>query len=346
VDHREIEKVDQYNIPLEAYAVDQLLRRQVMSTKLYMGRVEWALLISLSAIWGGSFFFAKVALVDLPPFTLVFLRVSIAASALWLVMRLLGAELPKSGRLWAAFFAMGFLNNLVPFSLLFWGQTQIGAGLASVFNALVPVFTVIVAHIWTTDEKLSYGKFMGALLGIIGVTVMIGVDIGNGMGWWTILAMLGCIAAAGSYGLATVYGRRFKAMDVAPMSVAFGQLTASAIMMLPVMVVVDQPWTLVVVSSSTIGAVMGLALVSTALGYVIFFRILERGGATNISLVAFLIPVSAILLGTQFLDESLALHHIAGMGLIFAGLIALDGRLATKMRGFRESTARSKICQA
>ncbi len=303
-----------------------------MKTKLQMGTVEWLLLLILSAVWGGSFFFAKIALADLPPFTLVFLRVALAALALWLVLRAMQKALPRSGRLWAAFFAMGCMNNLVPFSLLFWGQTHIGAGLASIFNALVPVFTVVVAHYWTTDEKLSYGRIVGALLGAIGVTVMIGVDVGNGIGWWSILAMLACIAAAGSYGLASVYGRRFKEMKAEPLSVAFGQLTASAVMMLPIMLVVDQPWTLESLSPSTISAVLGLALVSTAFAYVLYFRILEKGGATNISLVAFLIPISAILLGTQFLNESLALHHMAGMSLIFIGLLVIDGRMLGKRR--------------
>lgn len=317
-----------------------------MNTELRMGTMEWLLLLVLSAIWGGSFFFAKIALTDLPPFTLVFLRVAVAAMALGLVLRSMGKELPRLRRLWAAFFAMGFLNNLVPFSLLFWGQTHIGAGLASIFNALVPVFTVIVAHIWTTDEKLNYGKFMGVLLGAIGVTVMIGVDVGNGIGWWAILAMLACIAAAGSYGLASVYGRRFRVMKAEPLSVAFGQLTASALMMLPIMMVVDQPWTLGPLSSSTISAVLGLALVSTAFAYVLYFRILEKGGATNISLVAFLIPISAVLLATQFLGESLALHHLVGTGLIFAGLVVLDGRFLWQRRSRKAANIRRSKCDA
>jgi len=317
-----------------------------MNTKLHMGTAEWLLLLLLSAIWGGSFFFAKIALVDLPPLTLVFLRVAVAALALSLVLRLMGKDLPRTRGLWVAFFGMGFLNNLVPFSLLFWGQTHIGAGLASIFNSLVPVFTVIVAHAWTADEKLSYGKFMGVLLGTIGVTVMIGVDIGNGIGGWSVVAMLACIAAAASYGLASVYGRRFKAMKAAPLSVAFGQLTASAVMMLPIMMLVDQPWTIASLSSSTIGAVVGLALVSTAFAYVLYFRILEKGGATNISLVAFLIPISAILLGTQFLHESLELHHFAGMSLMFVGLIVLDGRLLKKWHAATTTNTEESTCRA
>jgi len=317
-----------------------------VNSKIQMGVTEWMLLLALSAIWGGSFFFAKIALIDIPPFTLVFLRVAIASAALYLVLRATGKRLPGSGRLWVAFFAMGFLNNLLPFSLLFWGQTHIGAGLASILNALVPVFTVLVAHVWTADEKLSYGKLIGALLGMIGVTVMIGVDVGNGMQWVTVLAMLACVAAAGSYGVASVYGLRFKAMAVEPLSIAFGQLTASTVIMLPIMLVVDRPWTLVVPSSSTIAAILGLALISTALAYVIYFRVLEKGGATNISLVTFLIPISAILLGTQFLGETLAWHHMAGMSLIFVGLIALDGRLMRKLRAMRPAKTGKPPCAA
>lgn len=316
-----------------------------MKAELSMGRVEWSLLLLLSGLWGGSFFFAKIALVELPPLTLVFLRVAIAAAALWLVLRLLGKPVPTSRRIWIAFFVMGFLNNLVPFSLLFWGQTQIGAGLASIFNAMAPVFTVIVAHFWTVDEKLSHGKFMGVLLGAIGVTVMIGVDVSNGLGWWTILAMVGCVAAAASYGVASVYGRRFQKMSVEPTSVAFGQVTATAIMMLPIMTVIDQPWTLTMPSSTAVSAVLALALVSTALGYVIFFRILAKGGATNISLVTFLIPISAILLGAQFLGESLAAHHVVGMALIFLGLTALDGRLVRKLGRLRARANRRSTCE-
>jgi len=297
-----------------------------MTNDLTMGRTEWVLLLILSVLWGGSFFFAKIALTDLPPLTLVFLRVAIAGGALWLILRGLGKTIPRSPALWAAFFAMGFINNFVPFSLFFWGQTQIGAGLASIFMAMAPVFTVIVAHLFTRDEKLTAGKLIGVGLGVVGVTLMIGIDIKNGMGFWTILAMIGCLGAALSYGFASVYGRRFSQQGVEPMSVAFGQLTATAIMMAPVIALIDQPWNLAMPSAATIAALLALALFSTALAYVLFFRILAKGGATNISLVAFLIPVSAIILGTLFLGERLNANHVGGMAIIFLGLTALDGR--------------------
>ncbi len=300
-----------------------------MTTELRMGRNEWLLLCVLSVLWGGSFFFAKIALASVPPLTLVFARVSIAAVALGLLLKGLGHRLPADRGLWRTFFVMGLINNLVPFSLLFWGQTYIGAGLASIFNALVPVFTVIVAHRFARDEVMTRGKLVGLSLGLIGVTVMIGIDLRNGLDGWTLLAMLGCVAAAVSYGLASVYGRRFAAAGIAPLSVAFGQVTASALMMLPVMILVDQPWSLPAPTAQAVTAVLALGLLSTALAYIIFFRILERGGATNISLVTFLIPVSAILLGTLFLGETLQINHVVGMLAILAGLAALDGRIAS-----------------
>ena len=304
-----------------------------MQTELKMGKLEWALLFLLSGLWGGSFFFAKIALAEIPPLTLVWARVAIAAGALWLILKVMGKPIPKSKKVWAAFFAMGFLNNLIPFSLLFWGQTQIGAGLASIFNAMAPIFTVVVAHFWTTDEKLTTGKIAGVLLGATGVAIMLGVDIKNGIGLWTIIAMIGCLGAAISYGFASVYGRRFHKMSVEPITVAFGQVTATTIMMAPVILLVDHPWTINSLSGMTIAAVLALALISTALGYVIFFRILAKGGATNISLVAFLIPVSAIFLGTLLLGEKLGANHIAGVAIIFAGLAVLDGRI---LRGFNK----------
>lgn len=300
-----------------------------MSTELKMGRNEWLLLGVLSVLWGGSFFFAKIALASVPPLTLVFARVGIASVALGLLLKALGHTLPTDRRLWRTFFVMGLINNLIPFSLLFWGQTYIGAGLASIFNALVPVFTVIIAHRFARDEVLTRGKLVGLALGLIGVTVMIGIDLRNGIDGWTLTAMLACIGAAVSYGFASIYGRRFAASGIAPLSVAYGQVTASALMMIPVVAIIDQPWALPAPTAQAIGALLALGLLSTALAYIIFFRILERGGATNISLVTFLIPVSAIMLSTLFLGETLRSNHVGGMLTILAGLAALDGRIAT-----------------
>jgi drug/metabolite transporter (DMT)-like permease len=292
---------------------------------------EWGMLLALSVLWGGSFFFTGVALVELPPFTIVVLRVGLAAIILNLVTSAIGLRMLHDLRTWRAFFAMGLLNNVVPFCLIVWGQTRIASGLAAILNATTPLWTVIVAHLLTSDEKMSGNRLAGVIVGFIGVVVMIGPDALAGLGA-NVAAQLAVLAAGVSYAFAGVYGRRFKRMGIAPMLTATGQVTASTIMLLPVALIVDHPWTLPMPSLSAWGAVLGIASLSTALAYVLYFRILATAGATNLLLVTFLIPVSAILLGSLVLGERLGLSHFLGMAFIGAGLTAIDGRLAKLVR--------------
>ncbi len=299
------------------------------SIKRTMGPLEWALLVLLSVLWGGSFFFAEVALVELRPFTVVFGRVALAALTLMALVYLTGGRMPADRRLWGAFFVMGLVNNFIPFSLIVWGQTQITGGLASILNATTPVFTVLIAHFFTQDERLTVGRLSGVALGIAGVVVMIGPAALKGLGG-NVLAQIAVVGAALSYGIAGVYGRRFG--GVPPLVTAAGQVTASTVLMFPVMMLLDRPWTLPMPGVETWGAVLGIALVSTAAAYVIFFRILATSGATNIMLVTLLVPVSAILLGVLILGETLEPVHIAGMVLIALGLAAIDGRALGMLR--------------
>lgn len=290
-----------------------------------MTGMEWALLIALSMLWGGSFFFVGVAVTDFPPFTIVALRVTMASLALLAVMAIMNIELPRRGRIWAALFVMGFLNNVVPFSLIVWGQTHIASGVASILNATTPLFTVLVAHFLTADEKMTVGRILGVFLGLAGVAVMVGTAVVQSLGT-DVLAQVAILGAALSYAFAGVFGRCFKAMGVAPLATAAGQVTASSILLLPVMLIVDKPWTFAAPSGEAVGALLGLAGLSTALAYVLYFRILATAGATNLLLVTLLIPVSAILLGIVFLGEVLEWKHIVGLTLIGIGLGAIDGR--------------------
>jgi drug/metabolite transporter (DMT)-like permease len=296
-----------------------------MQRRPTMELIEWALLLFLSILWGGSFFFSKVALGELPPFTVVFARVGLAAVALFIYLRACRQDIPRSATIWVAFLGMGLLNNLIPFSLLFWGQTSIASGLASILNATTPVFSVLVAHLLTADEKMTANKIAGIALGIGGVVVLMSGDLLADSGR-SLPAMLACLGAALSYGFAGVFGRRFRGMDIAPTVGAFGQVAATTVMMVPIVLVFDVPWRLPPPSTATFAALAGLALLSTALAYVIFFRILAVGGAINSSLVTLLIPVSAILLGSLVLGERLALNHIVGMSIIGLGLLSIDGR--------------------
>jgi len=297
--------------------------------KQTMGPLEWGLLVLLSILWGASFFFAEVALAELQPFTIVFARVSLAAVALWVLVALTGGGMPFSGRLWGAFLVMGLVNNFIPFSLIVWGQTQISGGLASILNATTPVFTVIVAHFFTRDEKLTANRIAGIVLGFAGVVVMIGPEALAGLGS-NVIAQLSVMGGALAYGVAGVFGRRFAGTP--PLVTAAGQVTASSVLMFPVMLAVDRPWELAMPAAETWAALLGVALISTAAAYVIFFRILATSGATNIMLVTLLVPVSAIILGVLILGETLSLLHIAGMALIGLGLLAIDGRAMGLLR--------------
>lgn len=254
-----------------------------------------------------------------------------AATALFIYLRTIGQTVPTASDTWAAFFGMGLLNNLIPFSLLFWGQTQIASGLASILNSTTPIFSIVVAHFLTTDERMTPNKIAGVVLGFMGVALLMAGSAASSRALPS-LALLACLAAALSYGFAGVFGRRFRRMGIAPAIGAFGQTTAATIMMTPIVLIYDAPWRLNAPGGLIIASLIGLGLFSTALAYIIFFHILAVGGAINASLVTLLIPVSAILLGSVFLGERLAINHFAGMVLISLGLLSIDGRLFQVVR--------------
>jgi len=295
-----------------------------------MGAIEWLLLIALSVLWGGTFLFAEIALEEVRPFTLVLGRVGIAALILVVVVYATGHRMPRSWTAWLPFLIMGALNNLIPFSLIFWGQIEITGSLASILNATTPLFTVLLAHFLTRDERMTPGRLAGLALGIAGVVAMVGPAALHGLGLH-LLAQIAVLGAALSYAFAGIYGRRFRGQP--PLVTAAGQVSATTLMMLPLALALDQPWAGTLPGVSTWVAILGLALLSTALAYILYFRILATAGATNLLLVTFLIPVSAILLGVAMLGERLDLEQVVGMLLIGLGLAAIDGRPANWLRG-------------
>ena len=290
-----------------------------------MGPTEWLLLLVLSALWGGSFFFFKLLVEALPPFTIVLGRVGIAAVALNLYLIARRDPMPTAPRTWGAFLVMGLLNNVMPFTLIVFGETRISSGLASILNATTPVFAVLTAHVLTRTEKLTWSRGVGVLFGFAGVAVLIGPDALAGLGTQDLAGELSCLAAAFIYGLAGLYGRRFK--GIPPIKVATGQITASTLVLLPIAALVDRPWTLANPDATTWAALSGIALISTALAYMLYFRILAVAGATNLLLVTFLLPISALLLGWFALGEPLAPGAVPGMIMIGLGLACIDGRL-------------------
>jgi drug/metabolite transporter (DMT)-like permease len=294
-----------------------------------MEAMDWALLVALSVLWGGTFLFAEVALAEVRPITLVFARVGIAAGALLLAVYASGQRMPRSMALWSAFLVMGALNNLIPFSLIFWGQTRITGGLAAILNATTPLFTVVLAHFLTRDERMTPSRLGGVLLGVAGVAALIGPATLHELGL-QLLAQIAVLGAALSYALAGIFGRRFR--DVPPLVSAAGQVSASTIMMLPVVCWLGGAWRAPLLGSWTWAAILGLALLSTALAYLIYFRLLASAGATNLLLVTFLIPVSAMVLGVSLLGERPEPRQFGGMALIGLGLAAIDGRSLRLLR--------------
>ena len=284
---------------------------------------DWAKLLLLGAIWGGSFFFARIAVAEMHPLTLVLFRVLIAAAALHVYLLARGPSFRLALPLAGSFFLLALINNVMPFSLIFAGQTAMGAGLAAVLNSTTPFWTILIANAVTSDEKLSLNKVAGVLLGIAGVAVMVGPGILASLGGpvWAKFAMIG---ASLSYAVALVFARRFK--GVPPVIVATGQLTASTIIMIPGRSPVVGPAGLFAASAPVWAAVFALALVSTAFAYILYFGIIGSAGATNASLVTLIVPVSAILLGFVFLGERLELFEVAGMLLIGLGLVTIDGQ--------------------
>jgi drug/metabolite transporter (DMT)-like permease len=290
-----------------------------------MTAAQWALLFTLSMLWGGSFAFNDVALRDFAPLSLVALRVTLGAALLLGVARASGRRMPRGLRAWRSLATMGLVNNALPFSLFAWGQTHIGAGLASILNATTPIWVVIVAHLATRDERATPLRVAGVVAGFAGVAVAIGAAAPGGDGW-TLVAELACVVATLAYASAGVYGRRLAGMGVGAMEAAGGQLACAALVLVPLALAIDTPWRSPPPGAIAWATVAGLAALSTALAFVIYFRLLATAGATNLLAVTFLIPVTAVALSTVVLGETLARRHVAGFALIALGLTLIDGR--------------------
>jgi len=305
-----------------------------MQTAKTMDGQDWSLLILLSVLWGGTYFFAGVAVKELPPLTVVLVRVFLAAAVLLPLFWYLGHSLPKSFSGWVPYFGMGLLNNVLPFGFIFAGQTQITVGLASIINAMTPLFAVLVMACFR-EERLTVNRIVGVVLGIVGVAVLRGFD--GSMDRTQTLGIALCLAGALSYGFAALWGRRFLA-GVPPVKSATCQLMCSTLIIAVVVSIIDRPWTLAAPSLNTALSLVALAVFGTAVAYIVFFKILVRAGASNVMLVTLLIPVTALALGNIFLGEPIEAKEIFGAVIIGTGLLFIDGRAVARVTGKRHTT--------
>jgi drug/metabolite transporter (DMT)-like permease len=297
-----------------------------------MSSADWLSLIVLSIVWGGSYFFFKVLVAEVPVVTIVAVRVAGAAVILVAIVYLRRGSLPSSPAIWGAFAVMGIFNNIIPFCLIIWSESQISSGLAAILNATTPLFSVLLSHFLVEDQRLNAHRIAGVLIGLAGVCVLMGPSALLGLNLRNV-GQLACIAAALSYAWVAIYARRFRALGVSPLVTATGQVITSAVIIVPVALLAshlhpfrESP------SAAALASFAGLVVLSTVFAYILYFRILSTAGATNALLVTFLTPISALILGALVLGERLVISDIAGMFLIFIGLAAIDGRALNLLR--------------
>lgn len=294
---------------------------------------DWLLLVFLSVLWGATFFFIAVAGPEVPPFTLVLARVGIAALVLVPLVYIMGHSLPSGRAAWLLFIVQAIINNVIPFTLIVYGQQRIASGLAAVLNATTPLFTLMIMRMFA-GEALTSSKVVGVLLGVGGVAVLMGPEAVTANAS-SVAGMLCILGGALSYGFSALWMRRLR--HIPPLVSSAAQVLCSTMLLLPMAAFLDRFWLLPAPSAPALLAIIGLALFSTALAYIVFFKISASAGPSSVMLVTLLIPVTATALGVLILDETLTIHQIAGALIIASGLVVIDGRLLARFR--REAPA-------
>ncbi len=299
-----------------------------------MSSRDWGLIATLALIWGSAFFLITVILKEVPPNTMVFMRLALAVPPMLLWLHFTGERMPRDITRWWQFLILGALNIALPFILFAWGQVRLSSGLASVLNATTPLWGVIVAHYLTRDEKMTALRLGGVIIGFSGVAVMTGGDALSGSGD-TAVAQLACVGATLFYALASIYAKRMGNEGLSVMQIATGQICTATVMMVPVVLLTETPWTGPMPSTGAWAAMVTLSVVSTSLAYLLYFRLIASAGATNALLIPFLIPPVAILMGALFLNETMTIGQFGGIALIALGLAVLDGRLIRHLAAAR-----------
>lgn len=299
-----------------------------MTTSPQIGAKDWLVIGGLALVWGGSFLLIELGLTGFGPLTLVFLRMALAIPLMLLALRWLGQRLPSDRQSWLHFTILGFLNIALPMALFFIAQTRIESGLASILNATTPMWSVVFAHFFIRDERATWVKAVGVLVGFGGIIVMIGPNALQGIGD-DILAQLACLFATACFAAAAVYARRL-GTSITPVSIATGQMITASLMLAPLPLIFETPFA-TAPSMTAVLAVLAMAIVSTSIAYLLFFRLIDRVGVGNSMLVALLMPAVAIALGVIILGERLREEQLGGMALILAGIVIIDGRIISRL---------------
>jgi drug/metabolite transporter (DMT)-like permease len=281
------------------------------------------LLLFLATLWGPSFLFIKVAVGEIPPITLVLARVGIAAILLYIVLRLQGHNLPRPGRIWGHIAIVALFHNSLPFVLLSWGEQHIDSALASIVNGTTPIFTILLAHMLTTDDRLTSTKVVGVTLGMLGMVLLVAPSLFGGVEATT-LGILAVIAVSASYGLAMVYSRKHL-RGMKPLAAPTGQFLVATLYLLPLALLIDRPLTLSAPSTQAIASMLALAIFGTALAFIVYYRLIESADASYISMVTYLVPVFGVILGVLILDERLSWNAYMAFAMILIGVMIVNG---------------------
>jgi drug/metabolite transporter (DMT)-like permease len=281
--------------------------------------VEFALLLLLATLWGGSYTFIKLGVATIPPITLIAARTSIAGVLLLVVMRWCGLRMPGDAATWRRFAFQACLNSAIPWTLIAWGERSLDAGLATILNSTSPIFTFFLALSITRHETLTARKLFGVLAGMAGICLIVGVQALGGLGE-QLAAEIATVVATICYAGAAIFGRGFKGLD--PMAPAAGSLLSGAAILIPVSLVADRPWTLAPSMSSTL-ALLGLSVFSTALAFVIYFRLIQTLGSVGTTAQAYLRVPIGVALGVVFLGESLTSTAWIGVSCVVIGVAAM-----------------------
>jgi drug/metabolite transporter (DMT)-like permease len=275
-------------------------------------------LFVLGMLWGSSYLFIKVAVADVPPLTLVAARLSVGAVILWVLLRASGRAMPRSLAMWRVYAVMGFLNGALPYTLIFWGEQYIDSGLAALLQATMPMFTVILAHFLTNDERMTRVKVLGVAIGFVGVGVLMLSDLKLGL-QANLLGQMAVVVSSISYAGAAVFARN-RLRGQSPLVSTTGQLTMGAALMLPLSLLVDRPFHLSP-SLEAIGSWLGLTVLGTVVAYLIYYALIERTDATFVSTVTYIIPVNGLVLGGAVLGEAIGGTQLVSLALILLGVL-------------------------
>lgn len=284
---------------------------------------SWLLL--LAVLWGPSFLFIKVAVQEIPPITLANLRVGIAALILYVILRAKGRKLPRSREMWRHFIIAGFFANALPFALFSWGEIYVDSALASILNGTTPLFTILFAHFFIPEDRITPPKLLGTFIGFIGLVLLVGPSFLQGAEatFWGLLAIIG---AAVCYGISIVYIKIYMA-TLPPFVAPTGQLLTATLILLPLSIFVENPFVMPLPSWQATSSLLALAIFGTAIAFIVYYHIVDSSSATHLSMITYLVPIFGIFLGVVFLNEKIGWTAYIGCLFILLGVMVANGIL-------------------